>query len=178
MALFYITGIAGTGKSTIWRELKARGYKAYDVDEDGFAKWHNDKTGYVHPKSSVKKEQRTPEFLQQHSWKVTRQEIQELSDLAESEPVFLCGVVANESEIRNIFTEIFALVIDEETLKYRLANRTDNDWGKQPHELEQTLSGMQFANDSYRQNGYTIIDATKPLEQVVDEILSSAKNHL
>src|SRR5437660_1029900 len=81
MPLYYITGIAGSGKSTVLSELKRRGYEAYDVDEAGpaTAKWYNDTTGFVHPKSSVKKEDRTPDFLANHSWKVPRQEVVELA---------------------------------------------------------------------------------------------------
>lgn len=59
MPLIYITGVSGTGKSTVWAELKNRGIEAYDVDEDGLARWQNNKTRYIHPKSSVKAHQRT-----------------------------------------------------------------------------------------------------------------------
>jgi dephospho-CoA kinase len=36
MGIIYITGSAGSGKSTVKRELLSRGYEAFDVDEDGF----------------------------------------------------------------------------------------------------------------------------------------------
>ena len=39
MALFYVTGLSGTGKSAVLRELLIRGYHARGVDEDGYADW-------------------------------------------------------------------------------------------------------------------------------------------
>ena len=38
MALNYITGPTGSGKSTICSELQRMGYTAYDTDNDGFRK--------------------------------------------------------------------------------------------------------------------------------------------
>src|ERR1700683_1257244 len=93
MALYFITGISGAGKSSVLNELKRHGYAAYDSDEAGpvTARWHNEQTGYVHPKSSIKAEDRTPEFLSVHSWKVARQEVEELAKQAEDKTIFLCG---------------------------------------------------------------------------------------
>jgi dephospho-CoA kinase len=34
-----ITGMSGTGKSTVILELAARGYKAVDLDSDEFSEW-------------------------------------------------------------------------------------------------------------------------------------------
>jgi hypothetical protein len=45
MALFYVTGLSGTGKSAVRGELQARGYYARGVDEDGYADWVNRVSG-------------------------------------------------------------------------------------------------------------------------------------
>jgi hypothetical protein len=45
MSLIYVTGLSGTGKSAILGELRARGYRARGVDEDGYADWINRVTG-------------------------------------------------------------------------------------------------------------------------------------
>ncbi|HUD06252.1 MAG TPA: AAA family ATPase [Candidatus Saccharimonadales bacterium] len=171
MSLFFITGIAGTGKTTVWQELKSRGYEAYDVDESGLAKWQNKETGYVHPKSSVKKEQRTREFLESHSWNVSRQEVEELAVRAKDKDIFLCGAVTNEIEIRDLFKLVFALMVDNKTLKHRLLTRVGNAWGKQPHELEQTLVWQHDANEAYKKFGDFIIDSSRPINDVVNDIL-------
>jgi adenylate kinase family enzyme len=175
MSLFFVTGISGSGKSTITHELRARGYEAYDTDDDGFARWQNDKTGYIHPKSSVKKEDRTAEFLKEHSWKVQRDQVEELALKAKDKPIFLCGVVGNTADFLDLFKAVFALTLDEATIKHRLTNRTNNNWGKQPHELKQTLSYQDYLNDLYQKMGFIEIDATQPVKTVVDTILQKAE---
>lgn len=174
MPLYYITGGSATGKSTILLELKRRGYEAYDVDEAGpvTAKWHNKQTGYIHPKSSVKAHQRTPEFLKVHSWRVHRQEVEDLAKQAQTKNIFLGGTIDNLKEIRDLFKNTFALVIDTDTLRHHLLTRTNNDWGKSPHELQLSLDWNQNAVASHKKKGQIIIDATQPVEKVVDEILS------
>jgi adenylate kinase family enzyme len=174
MPLYYITGVSGAGKSTVLSELKNRGYGAYDVDEAGpvTAKWHNDATGFVHPKSSVKKQDRTPEFIASHSWKVPRDEVKDLAEQADAKPVFLGGAIANEPEILDLFRAVFALAIDDNTLKRRLEIRTNNDWGKSAHELEYTLKVNRELPDRYRRSGYLVIDANRATGEVVADILN------
>jgi thymidylate kinase len=70
-----------------------------------------------------------------------------------------------------IITTIMALVIDEETLRHRIATRTNNNFGQVPHELESILEWQRSATDNYRKFGMTMIDATRPVQNVVDEIL-------
>lgn len=174
MSVYLITGVAGTGKSTILEELVSRGYEAYGVDEHGFAHWHNNQTGYVYPKSSVKTHHRTPEFIKNHTWKISRKMVEDLVKKTEGRTVFLCGVASNDEEIWDLFTRIFALVLDEATLKHRLATRTTNDYGKTKHELEQTLEQVATSKDLYKKYNYIKIDATQPVNTIVDSILDEA----
>ncbi len=90
---------------------------------------------------------------------------------AADKTIILCGSLANEDKLHDLFSKVFALYVDDETLKHRLSTRTTNDWGKQPHELAQTLEHHRKIHDKYQQRKDTIIDATKPLDKVVDDIL-------
>jgi len=176
MSLFLISGTAGTGKSQVCRVLKERGYEAYDTDDDGLARWQHNKTGFIHPKSSVKPEQRTAEFLAEHSWNVPREHVEELARKAAGRAIFLCGSLANEGQLHDLFAQVFALHVDDETLKHRLATRTTNDWGKQPQELEMTLAHHGRIYAQHEQRGDAIIDATRPLKEVVDDIISKSEH--
>jgi thymidylate kinase len=37
--LVYVTGLSGSGKSSVLLQLKKRGYEAHGVDEEGYADW-------------------------------------------------------------------------------------------------------------------------------------------
>jgi dephospho-CoA kinase len=174
MSLFLIAGNAGSGKSTVCRALRMRGYEAYDTDDDGYAKWQHNETGYVHPKSSIKEEDRTPEFIKNHSWNVARTDVEDLAERAKDKSIFLCGAMGNEDELRGMFRKVFALYVDDATLQQRLAARQGNHWGKQPHEMQQTLEWQQYVYDKHRRLGSVLIDASQPVDTIVDAIISSA----
>lgn len=173
MALFFICGTPGTGKSSVFNILKNRSFEAHDVD-DYLARWRHNQTGYIHPKSSVKSHQRTPEFLEEHSWVIPRKAVEDLALKAARKPIFLCGSLGNEQELHDLFDTVFALYVDDETLKHRLATRSDNDWGKQPHELQQTLKLHHQIYKQHKRRGNVIIDASKSLDEVVSAILIGA----
>lgn len=175
MSLFFIVGSPSAGKTSVCLALREMGYEAYDTDGDGFARWQNLHTGYVHPKSSVKSADRTPEFLEHHKWQVPRSEVEKLSAKADGKIIFLCGDIGNQSEVRDIFDGVFALHIDEETLKHRLATRLHNDWGKQPHELLITLEKHRMAFDQYKVMEAVVIDGVQSVQQVASKILSKVK---
>jgi len=172
MALYFITGAAGTGKTTICRALKQRGFTTYDVDEDGFAKWTNIETGYVHPKSSVKKEQRTPDFLEAHSWNVQKKDIEKLAIKAKDSDVFLCGSISNEQELLSLFDKKFTLYVDANILRKRLALRTGDNWGSQIHEIDETLNSYDELNRNYVKLGFIFIDATQSSDAMINQIIS------
>lgn len=171
MALFLITGTSGTGKTRVCDLLKAKGIEAYDTDDDGLSRWQHNVTRYIHPKSSVKPHMRTAAFIAEHSWNVPRESLGELAEKAKDHPIFICGSIANEDEVRDLFAKIFALYIDDDELKHRLATRTSNDWGKQPHELAQSLAHHHRIYDNHRQHGDEIIDASQRPGNVMAQIL-------
>lgn len=171
MPLIYITGISGSGKTTVRNELRRRGYTAYGTDEDDLAHFYNNKTGEP-IKHHVTAEDRTPEWRSQHTWKVERAAVERLRKEAQDKLAFLCGVVANDaSELWDLFDEVFALTINEETLRHRIITRTNNDHGKNPHEFANLLEWAKTAEDDYRKLGAILIDATRPIGKVVDEIV-------
>nr|AIA14176.1 AAA domain protein [uncultured bacterium] len=175
MGLYLIAGSSGTGKSTMCAALKERGFRALDIDDDGLARWQHKETGYIHPKSSVKPHQRTVEFLGQHDWNVPRETLESLKDETGDQATFICGAIANIDAVADLFTTIFALNVDEATLRHRLLTRTTNDWGKQPHELAQTLRWHKATNDSFIERGAIMIDATGSTDDTVAEILDYLK---
>ncbi len=102
-----------------------------------------------------------------------------MAEEAKDKLVFLCGVTNNDAdELWDLFDRVFALVLDEKALKYRISNRTSNDFGKNPHEFADLLRWQQTASEDYKKLGATLIDATRPLSEVVDEIVQDCSGIL
>lgn len=172
MSLYLIGGNSGTGKTTVRDELRNRGYEAYDIDNDAMAKWQHIEDGHIHPKSSVKAHERTPEFLATHSWNVPRNEVEGFRNRATDSAIFICGNLGNLSDLQDLFDGIVALYVDDKTLEHRLLTRTTGDWGKRPNELADTLEKHHTLYNKYRTLGAEIIDTTQPVDQVVETVLT------
>jgi dephospho-CoA kinase len=173
MPLYYITGLSGAGKTAVRRELKARGYQAPGVDEEGYGEWIDRKTGQVVPFPHHDKQFDFHDWYEHHEWELSPTKVVHLKRRADKEkiPIFLCGSASGEDKVWHLFDQVIALIIDEETLKHRLATRTNNQYGKTPEELAIELSLYKTYKDTMKNRGALTIDATRPLAEVVGEIL-------
>ena len=176
MPLYYVTGVSGSGKSTVRRELKARGYKAPGVDEEGYGNWVDRTTGEVVPYPHDDKNLDFHDWYKRHEWEISLEKIMPLKEQAEREhiPIFLCGAASGDSKAWHLFDKVIALVVDADTLEHRIRTRAENDYGKTPEELALILKWHGKFNEDYHKFGAEIIDATRPLDEVVDAILRAA----
>ena len=171
MALVYVTGISRSGKSTVRHELVRHGHEAHDTD-DGMARFVDRSTGVATRR--IDASLRTREFVENNDWVVEPDRVLQLSHRAVDRLVFLCGAIANEVEVWELFDRVILLSIDEATMRERVIGRTTNDFGKNPHELELMLGWIKTIDDEYRRYGAVVIDATRPISIVVDEIVETA----
>ncbi|WP_010280877.1 hypothetical protein [Bacillus timonensis] len=82
---------------------------------------------------------------------------------------FFCGGSRNFSKFIDLFDGVFVLEVDLDTLNQRLDERPEDEWGAKKIERELVLQLHQTKEDIPK-NG-TIIDATAPIDHVVDEII-------
>jgi gluconate kinase len=158
---YLIEGVSCTGKSAVCRELRRRGYAAVDGDRE-LAYQGDPATG-----------ERTEGFCHEHHiWDVG--EVRRLAASQDDEATFFCGGSRNFKQFMNLFDHIFVLDVDADTLNERLHNRRDDDWGKS--EIERNLILRLHATKGDVPGSGIVVDATRPLASVVDEILSHAPN--
>lgn len=172
MALIYITGPSGAGKSTVRNELINRGYEAHDTDEDGMSAWYDNQT--LEPVEFLKAKDRPAGWFEKHDFRLSTERVKELAAQAKSKLIFLCGIPANDNEFREYYGKIICLVIDEETMVRRVTERTTNNFGKSPDELELILYWHGKMLERYKEWGAVMVDASQPLHEVVDEIIKTA----
>lgn len=171
MPLVWVTGISGSGKSTLVPELRALGLEAYDVDVGDFREWRVKETNEP---TAPPEDPHDPLVMATLAFRLRRDRVEQLRLKAENAHVFLCGTVDNEVEVWDLFDRVICLVIDDDTLKRRIAARTNNTFGKAAHELEAILGWHSTVEANYRRFGATVIDASAPVRDVARAVAQAA----
>ena len=157
-----ITGMSGTGKSTVIAALAARGYRAVDADEDGYSEIVrvpvDELTGLDPGQDWVWREDRIRALLAEEDGSV----------------LFLDGCSPNQGLFYPRFDHVILLTASAEVIVERLATRTTNPYGKRPEEVARTLAMLETIEPLLRRGATHVIDATVPLEQVVATVLRIA----
>lgn len=172
MALFFVTGFPGSGKTSVSTELRKRGYTSYDTDNiPGWARLID-----RHTHKPVKKK---PRILPPHyydteaEWDWDKDKIEKLISNTTGN-AFICAVMSNQQEFYRYFDKIFVLILDSKTMEERLITRAKRNFSQQPNELQDVLAKHKKFEHELKQYGAIAIDATKPLVSVVDEIIAKS----
>ena len=156
---FLVEGVSGTGKTSVCRELQRRGHHAVNGDTE-LAYQGDPETG-----------ERTDSALHEHHvWDVDR--VRAIAADRSAEATFFCGGSRNFARFVDAFDEVFVLQVDLETLLGRLAQRGDDEFGGTPSERDLVVR-LHASGEDVPRDG-VVIDATRPLVAVVDEILRRA----
>lgn len=164
--IYFVTGTAGTGKSTVCRELEKRGVTTVDLDgTPGLMTWVHKETGIpTSPGAEL-----TKEFLASHNWMCNLAVLTKL--LAERpQPVVICGSCDNVLDIMDMSDQTFILVCEPEVFLPRIASRTDNEYGKSEAAKNELLGYYESYRDDCIERGAVSVDAAKPIDVVVDAI--------
>lgn len=163
---YLIEGVSGTGKTSVCQELRRRGYVAINGDRE--LAYQGD------PTTGEKTEGFCGEAEARHAhhvWDVEK--VRRLAADQDDEATFFCGGSRNLKQFMELFDEIFILDVDAETLNERLDSRPDDDWGKRKSERELILR-LHATKEDVPSSGI-VLDATRPLVSVVDEILGHVR---
>lgn len=159
-----ITGVQGSGKTVVSRALKELGYNALDTDE--ISEWINTTTGQPIGVSRTKNS--TRQWLSEHAWMFNKEKLTQV--ISQDKDVLLCGVAKNQEDYYKYFDKIIYLYIDLDTVQKRIATRDTGSFGKHPHERDYILQNAELIYKNAHAPNAVIIDATRPLKKVVDDI--------
>ena len=144
-----ITGMSGTGKSSLIAELAVLGYKAVDTD-----------AGWCEPQ---------PDGRQ--LWR--EDAIQALLATEDTDVLFVTGCEENQVKFHPEFDHIILLTAPVEILTQRLATRTSNSFGKSAEEYRRFLADLREVEPLLRAIADCEIDTTMPVSEVVRAILQA-----
>lgn len=166
-----VTGVTGSGKSTLEIAFSKIGYKTYDIDR-GFAEWRSKTSGEIEEYQPDDKEWISGVF-----WALKADKLKNELESIEEQAVIVFGSTNDLSQHVGLFNKIILLEYpDEYTLVERLASRPEGEYGKTPHERDAALSYYKEYQESMKQLGARVIDCTLKTDQIVsiikEEILS------
>jgi dephospho-CoA kinase len=165
MKRILITGMSGTGKSSVIAELATRGYKSIDADSPEYSEWvevSGDTSALGSPEWGAR------------DWMWREDRIQDLLSTEDADLLFVSGCAANMGTFLSQFDHVVLLSAPAEVIVERLTTRTTNTYGKRPEEVACTLELMEAIEPRLRRVADHEIDASSPLDDVVAALLRIA----
>lgn len=155
-----MTGISGTGKSSALAELGQRGYRIVDTDNPGWREYHK----HVEPLDEL--------HLGEYLW--VEERITALLDADDGRSLFLAGGARNQSIFYDRFDAVVLLTCPPDVILDRVARRTANTYGKSALERAMILADLAEVEPLLRAECTHELDANRPLDQVVDDLIAIA----
>lgn len=153
MTQILITGMSGTGKTSVIEELSRRGFRAVDTDSDEWSEWTL-----------------TPE---ETDWIWREDKMQHLLTSPHQTPLFVCGCKTNQGRLYVHFDHAVLLSAPLEVMLERIARRTNNPYGQRPEEREQIVQYVQSVEPLLRRGASLELDtSTMTVSEVADQVMA------
>lgn len=158
-----ITGLSGTGKSSVVAALASRGYRAVDLDTPEWSEIvasDSPTSGLGGGRDQVWREERVAALLAD----------------TEGDLLFVSGAAPNQSKFYDRFDHVIHLSAAPSLVAERLAVRTNNPYGKDPDQRARALSLKTSIEPLLRRRADLEVDTSAPLGAVVARILAHVCN--
>ena len=152
-----LTGMSGTGKSSVLAELRARGFKTVDTDYGGWTEQVEVAANAGHAPAM--------------EWLWREDLMARLLSTEDADVLFVSGAARNQSKFYPRFDHVVLLTAPVPVMIERLASRTNNPYGRDPAELAEVLGFKQTVEPALRRAADLEIDTSIPLDEVVEKIL-------
>jgi shikimate kinase len=148
-----ITGMSGTGKSSVIEELVRRGVHAIDTDTGEWSEWQRDleNGGY--------------------DWVWREDRFRALLTDPDNGSIVLSGCKTNQGTFYPLFDQVVLLTAPLDLLLYRVMHRTNNDYGKSSFDQFMIRQHVEMVEPLLRQSSDIIFDTSRMgIDEVADEI--------
>ena len=158
MRRILVTGMSGTGKSSALAELERRGFRVVDMDSPEWSEW-------------------VPAADRGEAGEWVWREDRVAGLLAEpgAGTLYVSGCASNQGTFYDRFEAVVLLSAPAEVILERVVTRTTNDWGQGPGERALILFDLETVEPLLRATCTHELDASRPLEEVVDALAEIAQ---
>jgi shikimate kinase len=143
-----VTGMSGTGKSTVLGALGERGHDVVDTDSVAWSRWVT-----------------LPDGSRDWIWR--EPEIERLLAGAEGRSLFVAGCKSNQGAFYPSFDAVVLLTAPVAVLLERIEGRGDNPYGKSADERALVLHHVATVEPLLRRTATHVLDTDAPLSEVV-----------
>ncbi len=178
MKRIYITGISGTGKSTVAKKLNTSGIPTIDIDKEkeiGLCSWIHKKTG---ENTGRWHSERGSQFLEDHDYVCDPEKLKQLIDQYEgkSDTVVVVGLSDNQKDFLRLFDKVLFFDCDIKTFLSRIDERSDNQFGKSEPERSMILEWYPELKKEMIELGALVINVDDTPDRVLEKIINQIKN--
>ncbi len=146
MVRILVTGMSGTGKSTVLRELRRRGHLTVDTDYDA---WE----------------------LPNGCWDEARMDVL----LAQYADVIVSGTVENQGHFYDRFEHVVLLSAPAEVMLDRVRRRINNPYGKTADQQDEILQYLRTVEPLLRRGATLELDGRRLVTELADVIEGLAR---
>lgn len=167
----FVTGVAGSGKSTVSQELNKLGYKAYDIEDDVYGLFVMVRKDTGEPYTDYDNSDIAK--VNNARWVCDLDKLKALIDTQNEDMAFYCGIAHDNKKLIPLFSKSILLQVSPEVLDSRLLTRegTDN-FANTKAGRERVLSWKDEFEQKMIQAGMLPINADSSAEQVAKDILN------
>jgi dephospho-CoA kinase len=151
-----LTGMPGVGKTTALRALSVRGHRVVDLDHGGYSRLRPD-AGTPIGWAQEWDLERVTALLEGHLGRA-------------SGTLFVAGTVVNQERLYDRFDAVVLLTAPADVLLARIAQRTDNPFGKDALGRATVLHHVATLEPRLRAAAGAVLDTRAPVAAVADAL--------
>ena len=168
----FITGMAGSGKSTISKELNLLGYRAHDIEADEYGLFTMVRRDTGKPFEDYDNADLGKVKIAR--WICDTDKLKILLSKQNEDLAFYCGVASNNDEVMSLFDVSILLQASKETIYKRLLTREGkDDYGNTEEGRQNALGWKDEFEEKMRKMGMLTVDANSSPREVAEEIINS-----
>jgi dephospho-CoA kinase len=156
MARVLLTGMSGTGKSTVLAEVARRGIAVVDADSDAWSRWQRLPDGSI-------------------DWVWDRAAMDGLLESYATGALVVAGCSPNQGGFYDRFAQVVLLSAPADVMLARIATRTDNAFGKSEEERAKVLADLAEVEPMLRATATLELDATRSVPEIAGVLESLAR---